>query len=186
MVGRHWKSTFLLGRPIFRGLVLRSVIRNSKPSNEKIAIEMWTSLFWFSKLDFFCAKFTLVHIAIFFDVLTFMLPSLCSKWSLKKTPKAWSDVVGACHTSLLLEIITCSGWKRCFSRHSSAKIKWSRKAGHLLAIATLTGEWVGLANFRRFFWHSCKVWMWNCGMESYWPRHKEWCASCGSSPLPGF
>lgn len=142
--------------------------------------------FGLANLIFLCQIYTGSH-RDFFDVLTSMLPSLCTpKMKPEKKSKAWSDVVGACHTSLLLEIITCSGWKRCFSRHSSAKIKWPTKAGHLLAIATLTGEWVGLANFRRSFWHSCKLWMWNCGMESCWPRHKQWCASCGNSPLPGF
>lgn len=58
-----------------------------------------------------------------------------------KKPKAWSDVVGACHTSSPLEIITSSGWKRGSSRHSSATKK-TRPI--LLATATLTGgKWVG-------------------------------------------
>ena len=181
--GTWWlEDYFPVGfRPIFRGLLLGSVIRDKNASNEEIAIEMWTLFLWFGKLHFFvgCQMHTVSagsHRKSF-DVLTFMCCLYCvhppkinmepenapleigntfkttqflgsmlvlgctPKMKPDKNPKAWSDVVGACHTSSLLEIITSSGWKRSFSRHSFATKK---NRPFLLATATLAGGGNGL------------------------------------------
>lgn len=153
---------------------------------KKNAIEMWSRCFFgLANFIFFVPNLHSFTSRLFFSCfgfhVAFIVYTQNEAW---KKPKAWSDVVGACHTSSPLEIITSSGWKRGSSRHSSATKK---NRPILLATATLTGGEMGWfsSNFRRFFLHSWKV-----GGEILEnlsrPRHEEWCASCGSFPLRGF